>query len=100
MYTKSCILSVYKIYNQLIKKRWLHHLDYQYLINCISAPAIADLAADGSWANEFLAAEKSAPNDAHAWEVEFNAVRQSQLPDDAGVKWAAQYLDQAEHHRW
>ncbi|XP_070206847.1 peroxisomal targeting signal 1 receptor-like isoform X2 [Littorina saxatilis] len=63
-------------------------------------PAIVELAADGGWADEFLAAENSVPNDA-AWAAEFGAGRPTVAPHD--VKWAAEYLDHAEnadHHVW
>jgi hypothetical protein len=62
-----------------------------------AGPAIAELAADGSWAQEFLAAENSAPRDAAAWETEFSALVRAPQSD---TKWAAQFLDQADAHKW
>ena len=64
-------------------------------------PAIVELAADGGWADEFLAAENSLPEDA-AWAAEFDATRPA-VPSLHDVKWAAEYLDQSEQpeqHVW
>ena len=60
-----------------------------------------ELAADGGWADEFLAAENSLPEDA-AWAAEFDATRPA-VPSLHDVKWAAEYLDQSEQpeqHVW
>ena len=64
-------------------------------------PAIVELAADGGWADEFLAAENSLPEDA-AWAAEFDATRPA-VPSLHDMKWAAEYLDQSEQpeqHVW
>lgn len=64
-------------------------------------PAIVELAAEGNWADEFLAAENSAPQDA-AWAAEFDGTRPA-VASPHDVKWAAEYLDeseQPERHVW
>ena len=61
-----------------------------------------ELAADGGWADEFLAAESSMPQDA-AWAADFDAARPATVGPVHDVKWAAEYLDQSEHpeqHVW
>ncbi|XP_076452011.1 peroxisomal targeting signal 1 receptor-like [Babylonia areolata] len=62
-------------------------------------PAVVELAADEGWADEFIAAEHSVPKDAE-WAAEFDAARPVVAPSE--VKWAAEYLDQAEQpeHVW
>ena len=64
----------------------------------LPGPAVVELAADGGWADEFIAAENSAPRDA-VWAAEFDASRPTVAAPD--IKWAAEYLDQAEpEHVW
>ncbi|KAL8617381.1 hypothetical protein ACOMHN_066498 [Nucella lapillus] len=63
------------------------------------AAAIVELAADGGWAEEFMAAESSVAKDA-VWAAEFDATRPPLAPPE--TKWAAEYLDHADQpeHVW
>ena len=81
-------------------QKWFSHLCTltESTATAEPGPAIVELAADGGWADEFLAAENSLPEDA-AWAAEFDATRPA-VPSLHDVKWAAEYLEQPEQHVW
>ncbi len=62
----------------------------------LTGPAIAELAADGKWAEEFLSAENINENN-QDWVHDFHA---SQRAAPAEAKWAAEYLETADDKTW
>lgn len=59
------------------------------------APAIAELATQDSWAQEFLTSEVDSPSE--KWSSEFLSEK-PHLTGPANLKWAEEYLDQTEAH--
>ena len=69
------------------------------------APAVADLASAGNWAEEYLAAEAQAHTKGPDWSQEFMETRRpphGQMVNHAGpnTQWAQEYLAQNEHKVW
>lgn len=63
----------------------------------MAGPAIAELAVNSRWADEFLTAQdKMLQSD--AWATEFNPAKPALSHPD--IKWAAEYLDLNEHKEW
>ena len=82
------------------------HLDFKkakFSINFYSAPGVADLAAAGNWAEEYLAAEAVAQSQGD-WSQEFMETRapsRAQLSNNHdSSQWAHEYLEQNEHRVW
>ena len=72
-----------------------------------AAPAVADLAADGAWAEEYLAAEAQARDLGPDWSTEFHSNKPPNwLPKEAGAaamperQWAQDFLARNEHKEW
>jgi len=64
------------------------------------APGVADLAAAGNWANEYLQAEVHATDQGGDWSTEFVDNRPVKPAPVVNARWAQEYLDQTESANW
>ena len=65
-----------------------------------AAPGVADLAAAGNWANEYLQAEVHATDSGKEWANEFAGANHATAATNVDARWAQEYLDQTESTNW
>ena len=61
---------------------------------------MADLAAAGNWANEYLQAEVHASEEGGDWAKEFVDTHPVRPAPAVNARWAQEYLDQTESATW